>query len=86
MAHDDRPNNREVENEDLRSSGEGKPPRPASEPRGSESQQSKTMTDPATGAPNTGRPGGGAGGTYAEGDHAEGARRSKFRTDQRSPK
>ena len=82
MAHDERPDNLAVENEDLRSGGEGKPPRPATEPKGAESRQSKTMTDPATGAPNTAT-GGGAGGTYAQADEGEGAKRSKFRTDQR---
>ena len=83
MAHDQRPNNREVENEDLRPAGEGEPPRPASEPRGAERHQGKTATDPATGAPNNNeRAKGGAGGTYAQDDQGEGAKRSKFRKDQ----
>ena len=44
----DRPNNREVENEELRPGG---PPRPAREPQGAKaSQQSdKTWTDPGSG-------------------------------------
>ena len=83
MANDNRPDNREVENEDLRSGGEGKPPRPATEPKGAQSQQSKTLTDPATGAPNEKAKSGGAGGTYAQDDDGEGAKRSKLRTDQR---
>ncbi len=82
MAHDNRPDNREVENENLRPAGEGKPPRPATEPKGAELRQNKTMTDPMTGAPNN-EAGGGAGGTYAQDDQAEGAQRSKFREDQR---
>lgn len=43
--------NLEVENEDLKPQGAGKPPRPASEPSGSEksSRSPKTMTDPASG-------------------------------------
>ena len=46
-----RPDNRETENENLKP---GSPPRPASEPKGSEgsSKTDKTLTDPATGAPN----------------------------------
>jgi hypothetical protein len=46
-----RPDNRETENEDIKP---GSPPRPASEPEGSEgsSQTDKTLTDPATGEPN----------------------------------
>lgn len=46
-----RPDNRETENENLKP---GSPPRPASEPKGSEgsSQTDKTLTDPATGEPN----------------------------------
>jgi hypothetical protein len=44
----DRANNREVENEDLKP---GRPPRPATEPRGAEgsSDTAKTRTDPASG-------------------------------------
>jgi hypothetical protein len=50
---DKRPDNREVENENARPAGDGKPPRPATEPAGSKrsQQSSKTMTDPGTGAP-----------------------------------
>lgn len=50
---DNRPNNREVENEQVRPAGEGRPPRPATEPPGARrSQQSgKTLTDPGSGAP-----------------------------------
>lgn len=51
---DARPDNRSVENEDQRSGKDGKPPRPATEPRGSEgsSNSGETETDPATGAEN----------------------------------
>ena len=47
----DRPKNRETENEDLKESPGGGPPRPATEPDGSEgsAQTPKTATDPATG-------------------------------------
>jgi hypothetical protein len=50
---DKRPDNREVENENVRPAGDGQPPRPATEPPGAKrSQQTpKTMTDPGTGAP-----------------------------------
>lgn len=82
MAHDDRPDNREVENENLRPAGDGEPPRPATEPHGAELHQTKTLTDPATGAPNKEGGSGGHAGTYSQGDEAEGAKRSKFRTDQ----
>jgi len=46
-----RPDNRETENENLKP---GSPPRPASEPHGSEAsgKTDKTLTDPATGEPN----------------------------------
>lgn len=46
-----RPNSHATENENLKP---GKPPRPATEPKGSErsSKTSKTLTDPATGEPN----------------------------------
>ena len=50
-----RPDNRSTETEDQRSPvREGQPPRPATEPRGSEgsSNSGATETDPATGAPN----------------------------------
>ncbi len=49
---DDRPHNREVENENLRPPATpGKPPRPATEPKGAEwSQESEeTATDPGSG-------------------------------------
>lgn len=52
---DDRPDNRKVENENQRSpSRDGEPPRPATEPRGSEgsSNSGETATDPATGEEN----------------------------------
>ena len=47
----DRPKNREVENEDLKPVRDGRPPRSANEPRGSEgsARNSKTRTDPASG-------------------------------------
>ena len=47
----ERPDNRETENEMVKP---GKPPRPATEPAGSKgsSKTGKTMTDPATGEPN----------------------------------
>lgn len=86
MANDQRPNNREVENEDLRPAGEGQPPRPATEPKGAEPHQTKTMTDPATGAPNPDRPEGRSGGTYAQEDQSEAAQRSKSRQDHPTPK
>ena len=49
----ERPDNREVENEQARPDGEGRPPRPATEPPGAKrSQQSgQTLTDPGSGAP-----------------------------------
>lgn len=52
---DTRPDNRETETEDQRRPGhEGEPPRPATEPRGSEgsSNSGETATDPATGETN----------------------------------
>lgn len=52
---DPRPDNRNVENENLRTPpGEGEPPRPATEPQGSEgsSNSGETETDPATGEEN----------------------------------
>ena len=54
----DRPTNREVENEDLKP---GAPPRPATEPAGSEGSRdtSKTRTAPATGRQAGGRDGDG---------------------------
>lgn len=49
---DRRPDNREVENENLRPDRDGGPPRPATEPRGAEpSQQGDTATDPGSGEP-----------------------------------
>ena len=48
----ERPKNHEVENEDAKTARrEGRAPRPASEPSGSEgsARNSKTLTDPATG-------------------------------------
>ncbi|WP_163259247.1 hypothetical protein [Caulobacter sp. 17J65-9] len=48
----DRPKNREVENEDLRPAGDGRPPRPATEPKGARAQKdSPTRTDPGSGEP-----------------------------------
>ncbi|MDB5468833.1 MAG: hypothetical protein JWR84_393 [Caulobacter sp.] len=46
-----RPNNRETEHENQRPAGDGKPPRPATEPKGSEgsSDSGKTETDPGSG-------------------------------------
>lgn len=52
---DPRPDNRETETEDQRRpSHEGEPPRPATEPAGSEgsSNSGETATDPATGEEN----------------------------------
>ncbi len=51
---DPRPDNRSVETEDLRPDEDGKPPRPATEPPGSEgsSNSGETETDPATGEEN----------------------------------
>jgi hypothetical protein len=49
----DRPSNREIENENQRSAPgpDGKAPRPATEPRGAEgsSDSPKTRTDPGSG-------------------------------------
>lgn len=50
-----RPDNRSTETEDQRSPArEGQPPRPATEPKGSEgsSNSGETATDPATGEEN----------------------------------
>lgn len=46
-----RPSNREVENEALRPDGEGRPPRPASEPKGAKAsvRNRETATDPGSG-------------------------------------
>jgi hypothetical protein len=53
---DDRPKNRQVENENARpeSDGQGQPPRPATEPDGakSSSQSPKLHTDPGSGESN----------------------------------
>lgn len=46
---DRRPDNREVENENLRPAGEGKPPRPATEKPGGHAPSDKTATDPGSG-------------------------------------
>lgn len=49
----DRPENREVENEELRPARDGEPPRPATEPDdGAVPPPGETLTDPATGEPN----------------------------------
>ena len=50
---DGRPDNREVENENLRRPPrEGEPPRPATEPPGGKTPTpEETKTDPATGEP-----------------------------------
>ena len=49
-----RPDNREVENEELRKPArEGEPPRPATEPVGGDpGLPEETLTDPETGEPN----------------------------------
>jgi hypothetical protein len=49
----DRPKDQGVENENLRPAAPGKPPRPATEPAGSEgsSRNSATTTDPGSGEP-----------------------------------
>ncbi len=46
-----RPDNREVENENLRPARSGEPPRPATEPPGAKTSQNsgKTATDPGSG-------------------------------------
>jgi hypothetical protein len=48
---DGRPNSHAVETENQRGGGDGKPPRPATEPVGAarSSQSSKTRTDPGSG-------------------------------------
>jgi len=50
---DRRPDNREVENENLRPAKDGEAPRPATEPKGAKSSQDsgETATDPGSGAP-----------------------------------
>ena len=49
-----RPRDRATENENQRPDADGQPPRPATEPRGSEgsSNSGETATDPATGEEN----------------------------------
>lgn len=49
-----RPKDRATENENLRPDADGQPPRPATEPAGSEgsSNSGETATDPATGEEN----------------------------------
>ena len=51
---DPRPEDRKVENENLRPDKDGRPPRPATEPKGAEgsSNSGETDTDPATGEQN----------------------------------
>jgi len=51
---DTRPDDRAVENENQRPDRDGQPPRPATEPKGSEgsSNPGTTETDPATGKEN----------------------------------
>ncbi len=51
---DQRPNNRETENENLRPDGDGHAPRPATEPADSKAsvQTEKTETDPGSGEEN----------------------------------
>ncbi len=53
MTHppQERPKSRETENEDLKPVGEGRPPRQASEPPGSEgsARNPHTRTDPSSG-------------------------------------
>lgn len=48
---EERPSNRETENDNLRPAGDGKAPRPATEPPGSKGsvQTPKTETDPGSG-------------------------------------
>lgn len=50
-----RPQSTEVENENLRPDGDGEPPRPATEPAGSDDSSAtrKTQTNPSTGEPRT---------------------------------
>ncbi len=47
----DRPKSREAETEDVRPSGDGRPPRSATEPKGSEgsARNPKLKSDPASG-------------------------------------
>lgn len=48
---DDRPNNREVENENLQPAGDGEAPRPATEKPDAEPLQGDTATDAGSGQP-----------------------------------
>ncbi len=50
-TNQDRPSDRETENENLKPGRDGEPPRPASEPAGSKSSQNsgETATDPGSG-------------------------------------
>ena len=50
---ENRPDNREVENDNLRPAKGGGPPRPATEPQGSKGSQDsgETATDPGSGEP-----------------------------------
>ena len=50
---DARPDNREVENENLRPGKDGEAPRPATEPKGARPSQDsgQTATDPGSGEP-----------------------------------
>ncbi|MBJ7485811.1 MULTISPECIES: hypothetical protein [unclassified Brevundimonas] len=54
MTDAQRPKDRTTETENQRPAGDGEPPRPATEPRGSEgsSNSGETATDPATGEEN----------------------------------
>ena len=49
---DTRPNNREVENENLRPAGDGEPARPATEKPGAKPLRGDTATDAGSGAEN----------------------------------
>ncbi len=50
-ANDSRPDNRDVENENMRPGRDGQAPRPATEPAGAKGSQDggKTATDPGSG-------------------------------------
>lgn len=54
MADPRRPDDKSVENENLKPARDGEPPRPATEPAGSKgsSNSGETETDPATGEEN----------------------------------
>ncbi|MDH4386661.1 MAG: hypothetical protein QE280_14600 [Caulobacter sp.] len=51
MTDRSRPSNHEIENENLRPAGDGKPPRPATEPAGvgNPVDSPETVTDPGSG-------------------------------------